>query len=171
MSKTITGQFDNDESAQQTVHALVGSGIPAHAIKIVPGENPALGDYGAEGKNQTLELMGIVAVYATLYGLIVGVLFGSGHLNAVPLGFAVPGGTIATAAGMLALGAGAGALAGALIGLVAGIIVQIANRIIATAGFQGPQVVVKSSDELVDSTNSIMQQNRATSISQGSAAH
>lgn len=171
MSKTITGQFDNDESAQRTVQALVGSGVPAHAIKLVPGENPASGDYGVEGKNQTLELMGIIAVYATLFGLIIGVLVGSGHFNAVPLGLVRPGGTMASAAGLLALGAGLGALAGALIGLVAGIIVQIVNRIIASAGFQGPQVVVKSSDELVDSASSIMQQNRATSISHGSATH
>jgi uncharacterized membrane protein len=171
MSKTVIGWFERAEDAQQTVQALVGSGIPAGNITTTSTELRHPENYTVEGPSPATQLPASFAIIGTVLGLLVGLVAGTGHLGMATIGLVPPGGSVLSGIGWALAGSGIGVIAGVLLGLVIGFLLQAANMLVARATRRATQVTVKASDEQASRASAIMLQYHVIEIEGAAAGH
>jgi len=120
MAKQVVGLFDSMQDAQGAVQELRNGGFSANDISIVA--NNASGQYSTSdgGGSEAAEGAGAGATGGAILGGLGGLLVGLGALAIPGIGPVVAAGTLATALGTTAVGAGLGAAAGGLVGALVG---------------------------------------------------
>jgi stress response protein YsnF len=120
MAKNVVGLFDNMSDAHGAVQELTNAGFTSDNISIVA--NNASGDtvnYDTAG-SEAADGAGAGAVGGAVLGGLGGLLVGLGALAIPGVGPVIAAGTLATALGTTAVGAGLGAAAGGLVGALVG---------------------------------------------------
>jgi len=120
MAKQVVGLFDNMADAHGAVQELTNAGFTSDNISIVA--NNASGEttnYDSSG-SEAAEGAGAGAVGGAVLGGLGGLLVGLGALAIPGVGPVIAAGTLATALGTTAVGAGLGAAAGGLVGALVG---------------------------------------------------
>lgn len=121
MTKTIVGLFDTGAEAEAAVRDLQAVGFTADEISVVA--NNAAGALRVDDDDsgtRAEETAGNAAVGGTVVGGGIGLLMGLGLLFIPGIGPVAAAGSLATALGMGALGAGVGAATGGLAGALIG---------------------------------------------------
>jgi len=120
MAKNVVGLFDNMSDAHGAVQELTNAGFTSDNISIVA--NNASGEstnYDSAG-SEAADGAGAGAVGGAVLGGLGGLLVGLGALAIPGVGPVIAAGTLATALGTTAVGAGLGAAAGGLVGALVG---------------------------------------------------
>jgi len=120
MAKNVVGLFDSMSDAHGAVQELTNAGFTSDNISIVA--NNASGDatnYDTTG-SEAADGAGAGAVGGAVLGGLGGLLVGLGALAIPGVGPVIAAGTLATALGTTAVGAGLGAAAGGLVGALVG---------------------------------------------------
>ena len=122
--KTVVGLFENPSDARAALHELRDAGFDGDDISLVA--NNARGDYGSDADFDTTPRDGTAseaeegaafgATGGAVLGGLGGLVVGLGALAIPGIGPVVAAGTLGTALGTTALGAGIGAAAGGLTG-------------------------------------------------------
>jgi uncharacterized protein (TIGR02271 family) len=125
MAKNVVGLFDTRNDAEAAVRDLRDAGFPSNDISFVGNNanNQYTGDTGyssTTGDSEAAEGAGFGATGGAVLGGLAGLLVGLGALAIPGIGPVVAAGTLATALGSTALGAGLGAAAGGLVGALVG---------------------------------------------------
>jgi len=123
MAKQVVGLFDNMQDAQGAVQALRDAGFTADNISVVA--NNASGDAtsyetSGDGGTRAAEDAGFGMASGAVMGGLGGLLVGLGALAIPGVGPVIAAGSLATALGTTAVGAGLGAAAGGLVGALVG---------------------------------------------------
>jgi hypothetical protein len=171
MAKTVVGWFEHPEDAQQTVQALISSGIPSSNITTTSTELRHPENYSVEGSTPFSQLPAAFSVIGTVLGALVGMVAGTGHLGMATIGLVPPGGSVLSGIGWTLAGAGIGVIAGVILGLIIGFILQAANVLVARAVRRATQVTVKASEEQVPRASAIMLQYHVIEIEGAAAGH
>jgi len=120
MAKQVVGLFDTAQDAQGAVQGLRDAGFNADDISVVV--NNSSGEYATTdgAGSEAAEGAGAGATGGAILGGLGGLLVGLGALAIPGIGPVVAAGTLATALGSTAIGAGIGAAAGGLVGALVG---------------------------------------------------
>ncbi len=172
--KNVVGLFDNASDAQAALQELRDAGFSGSDISFVG--NNSRNDYGdndTTGRGDTgteaEEGAGFGAAGGAVLGGLTGLLVGLGALAIPGIGPVVAAGTLATALGSTALGAGIGAAAGGLVGALvgAGIPEEHANVYAEGVRRGGALITVQAtSDTDADRAADIMDQHNVVDIDQ-----
>ena len=166
MIKTMVGQFEREEDAQQTLHALIANGFSDSDIVVDERKTVAHPvDYGSEGASSSGEAAGILAIYGSVIGGLGGLTAGVGFFGTPGIGLATPGGNLATMIGMAIAGAGIGAAGAAVLGLIFGLGIRLLNYYEDDIRRSGIRLELTTSDDLVERAASIMREHNVLEIS------
>ncbi|NJO82421.1 MAG: hypothetical protein HC828_06085 [Blastochloris sp.] len=171
MSKTVVGWFGRAEDAQQTVQALISSGIPSGNITSKATELQHPEEYGVEGASPATQLPAVFAVIGTVLGALVGLVAGTGHLNTATIGLVPPGGSMLSGIAWTLAGAGIGVIVGVVLGLLIGFVLRAVNVLVPRASQRVTQVTVKATDHQVPQASAIMLQYHVIEIEGAAAGH
>ncbi len=183
MAKTVVGLFDTIDEAQQVVQDLADNGFERSDISLVASD--AKGKYASSGKSAgtnadeaghgAAEAAGTGAVGGTVVGGALGLLAGLGAIVIPGIGPVIAAGTLATALGSTALGAGigagVGAAAGGLIGALTNAGVPEEDATLYNEGVRrgGTLVMVRAQDDMAQEASDIMTRNGAVNIDERGA--
>jgi len=168
--KNVVGLFDNSSDAQGALQDLKDAGFSGNDISFVANNNR--GDYGSHddstsGGTEAEEGAGFGATGGAVLGGLTGLLVGLGALAIPGIGPVVAAGTLATALGSTALGAGIGAAAGGLVGALVGAGVPEDHANIYAEGVRrgGALITVQAnSDDEADRAADIMDRHNVVDI-------
>jgi len=168
--KNVVGLFDNSSDAQGALQDLKDSGFSGNDISFVANNNR--GDYGnyddsTSGGTEAEEGAGFGATGGAVLGGLTGLLVGLGALAIPGIGPVVAAGSLATALGSTALGAGIGAAAGGLVGALVGAGVPEDHANIYAEGVRrgGALITVQAnSDDEADRAADIMDRHNVVDI-------
>jgi len=168
--KNVVGLFENMRDAEAVVRELRDAGISDADISFA-GRNPDAATmeanaYTGEGHNEAAEGAGFGATGGTIVGGLTGLLVGLGALTIPGIGPVVAAGTLATALGSTALGAGIGAATGGLLGALVGAGIPEEDAHIYSEGIRrgGALVMAQVDDTMVDPTLDIMERYNVVDI-------
>jgi len=120
MAKNVVGLFDNMNDAHGAVRELTNAGFTSDNISIVANNASGESTNYDSGGSEAADGAGAGAVGGAVLGGLGGLLVGLGALAIPGVGPVIAAGTLATALGTTAVGAGLGAAAGGLVGALVG---------------------------------------------------
>ncbi len=170
--KNVVGLFDNASDAQGALQDLKNAGFSGTDISFVANNSRnEYGDVDTTGRSDTgteaEEGAGFGATGGAVLGGLTGLLVGLGALAIPGIGPVVAAGTLATALGSTAVGAGIGAAAGGLVGALvgAGVPEEHANLYAEGVRRGGALITVQAgSDEEADRAADIMDRHDVVDI-------
>ncbi|HEY0737430.1 MAG TPA: hypothetical protein VGD69_21105 [Herpetosiphonaceae bacterium] len=168
--KNVVGLFENMRDAEAVVRDLRDAGINDADISFA-SRNPDAATmesnrYTAEGHSEAAEGAGFGATGGTIVGGLTGLLVGLGAIAIPGIGPVVAAGTLATALGSTALGAGIGAATGGLLGALVGAGIPEEDAHIYSEGIRrgGALVMAQVDDSRVDTALDIMERHNVVDI-------
>lgn len=154
MTRTVVGLFDNVEQANEAVRALMDQGFAPEHISLLARDAQGEIVSDAAGPDVTADaaMAGTAtgATAGTVLGGALGLLVGLGALAIPGIGPVIAAGTLATALGTTALGAGLGAAAGGLAGGLTSLGVHESDLAYYTEGIRQGGVLVAATVENED---------------------
>ncbi len=173
--KTVVGLFANHNDAERAVNALEDGGFDRSGFSVVTREGAI--DTETEVYEETTDDpsgagvgAGAGAVGGTVLGGLAGLLIGTGALLIPGVGPVIAAGSLATALGSTALGAGIGAGVGAVVGGLVGALVDMGipeeEAHVYAEGVKrgGILVIAQTDDTRAPVAASIMQNNQALDV-------
>ena len=118
MTTTVAGLFDQYEDADRAIRALYNYGVTTNEINVVTRAETLQGrsDYPVTESPERASVLSTAAVGGAATGGLIGLVAGVAALLLPGIGPVITVGSVATALGLTAAGAGIGAAAGGLIG-------------------------------------------------------
>jgi len=167
-SRTVLGLFDTFESAQHTVQALIDNGFMADNVSLVAHDpqQRLVKQYGGTGESSEGTTIG--ATGGAVIGGVSGLLASIGTLTIPGIGPVLAAGSLATALGATALGAGLGAAAGGIVGALVGMGVSEEEAGSFAEGVRrgGTLVIVEAADGMVDRAYAILNEHGAIDMNE-----
>ncbi len=168
--KNVVGLFESIRDAEAVVRDLRDAGISDADISFA-SRNPDAATmeanaYTAEGHSEAAEGAGFGATGGTIIGGLTGLLVGLGAIAIPGVGPVVAAGTLATALGSTALGAGIGAATGGLLGALVGAGIPEEDAHVYSEGIRrgGALVMAQVDDQRIDTALDIMERHNVVDI-------
>jgi len=175
--KNVVGLFENMRDAEAVVRELRDAGISDADISFA-SRNPDAATmesnaYTAEGHSEAAEGAGFGATGGTIVGGLTGLLVGLGAIAIPGVGPVVAAGSLATALGSTALGAGIGAATGGLLGALVGAGIPEEDAHVYSEGIRrgGALVMAQVDDNQVNTTLDIMERHNVVDIDERGAEY